>query len=59
MTFWIPLEGDITVHSHFTVHGAGANGLDRPRWAYLVLSQPADPRWNGAPPEAFAPMRTR
>jgi hypothetical protein len=47
--------GDITVHSHFTVHGAGANGLDRPRWAYLVLPQPADARWNGAPPEAFVP----
>jgi hypothetical protein len=47
--------GDITVHSHFTVHGAGANGLDRPRWAYLVLPQPADARWNGSPPEAFVP----
>ena len=45
--------GDITVHSHLTVHGAGKNGLDRPRWAYLVLPQPADAVWNGAPPEAF------
>jgi hypothetical protein len=47
--------GDITVHSHLTVHGASANTLDRPRWAYLVLPQPADARWNGAPPEAFNP----
>lgn len=47
--------GDVTVHNHLTVHGAGANLLDRPRWAYLVLPQPADARWNGAPPEAFDP----
>ena len=47
--------GDITVHNHLTVHGAGSNQLDRPRWAYLVLPQPADARWNGAPPEAFVP----
>lgn len=47
--------GDVTVHTHQTVHGAGANTLDRPRWAYLVLPQPADARWNGAPPEAFDP----
>ena len=45
--------GDITVHSHLTVHGAGLNLLDRPRWAYLVLTQPVDAVWNGAPPEAF------
>jgi len=45
--------GDITVHNHLTVHGAGMNLLDRPRWAYLVLPQPADAVWNGAPPEAF------
>jgi hypothetical protein len=47
--------GDITVHNHLTVHGAGKNMLDRPRWAYLVLPQPADAVWNGAPPEAFDP----
>jgi hypothetical protein len=47
--------GDVTVHNHLTVHGAGKNGLDRPRWAYLVLPQPADAVWNGAPPEAFDP----
>jgi hypothetical protein len=23
--------------------------------AYLILPQPADARWNGAPPEAFDP----
>ena len=47
--------GDITVHNHMLVHGAGANTMDTPRWAYLVLPQPADARWNGAPPEAFDP----
>jgi hypothetical protein len=45
--------GDVTVHTHLTVHGAGANLTDRPRWAYLVLAQPADIHWTGAPPEAF------
>ena len=45
--------GDITVHSHLTVHGAGLNLMDKPRWAYLVLIQPVDAVWNGAPPEAF------
>lgn len=45
--------GDITVHSHLTIHGAGANFLDKPRWAYLVLTQPADTCVNGAPSEAF------
>jgi hypothetical protein len=45
--------GDITVHSHLTVHGAGLNLMDKPRWAYLVLTQPSDAVWNGSPPEAF------
>lgn len=47
--------GDITVHSHLTVHGAGANQMDKPRWAYIVLAQPADVCWNGSPSEAFDP----
>jgi hypothetical protein len=47
--------GDVTAHNHLTVHGAGSNQLDRPRWAYIILPQPADARWNGAPPEAFVP----
>jgi hypothetical protein len=45
--------GDVTVHSHLTVHGGGANLTDRPRWAYIMLMQPADMCWNGAPSEAF------
>src|SRR5580704_4661482 len=45
--------GDVTVHSHMTVHGAGANLTNRPRWAYLMLVQPADAGWTGAPAEAF------
>ena len=45
--------GDATVHSNMTVHGAGFNRTDRPRWAYTVLMNPADARWNGAPAEAY------
>lgn len=45
--------GDVTVHSHMTVHGAGANQMTRPRWAYLMLVQPVDACWTGAPAEAF------
>lgn len=41
--------GDITVHTHHTIHGAGANLLDRPRWAYIIVTQPADACWNGSP----------
>ena len=47
--------GDITVHSHLTIHGAGKNIMDKPRWAYIFLAQPADVCWNGAPSEAFDP----
>lgn len=41
--------GDITVHTHLTVHGAGPNLMDRPRWAYFLVTQPADVCWNGSP----------
>jgi hypothetical protein len=47
--------GDVTVHSHMTVHGAGKNQTDKPRWAYLITVNPADAVWTGAPPEAFDP----
>lgn len=46
--------GDATVHSNLTVHGAGENLSDKPRWTYIVIVNPADARWNGAPPEAFS-----
>src|SRR4051794_1974622 len=41
--------GDITVHTHLTIHGAGPNLLNRPRWAYILITQPADACWNGSP----------
>ena len=41
--------GDISVHTHLTIHGAGANLLNRPRWAYIVITQPSDVCWNGSP----------
>lgn len=47
--------GDATVHNALTVHGAGANRTDAPRWAWIVVANPSDVRWNGAPPEAFDP----
>lgn len=45
--------GDATVHSNLMVHGAGENLTERPRWAYLVIVNPEDARWTGAPPEAY------
>ena len=45
--------GDVTVHDNMTVHGAGENLTDRPRWAYLVIVNPSDARWTGAVPEAY------
>jgi hypothetical protein len=41
--------GDITVHTHLTIHGAAENTMDRPRWAYIIITQPADVCWNGSP----------
>ena len=45
--------GDATVHSALTVHGADRNRTGRPRWAYVVIVNPGDARWNGAPAEAY------
>ena len=32
-----------------TVHGAGANLTERPRWTWLLLVEPEDVCWNGTP----------
>lgn len=45
--------GDVTVHSNMTVHSAGANLTDSPRWTYIVIVNPADACWNGGPADAF------
>lgn len=45
--------GDVTVHSNLCVHGAGPNLTKQPRWAYLVIVNPADACWNGGPADAF------
>lgn len=45
--------GDITVHSNLTVHGSGPNIMDSPRWAYLVIVNPADACWTGGVADAF------
>ena len=49
--------GDITVHTHLTVHGAGPNLMDRPRWAYILITQPGDVCWNGSPCPNFSTKR--
>jgi hypothetical protein len=41
--------GDISVHTHLTIHGAGENLTAQPRWSYLLVTQPADVCWNGSP----------
>jgi hypothetical protein len=45
--------GDVTVHSNMTVHSAGANRTDSPRWTYIVIVNPADACWTGGPADAF------
>jgi len=45
--------GDVTVHSNLTVHSAGTNVTDDPRWTYIVIVNPADACWNGGPADAF------
>ncbi len=51
--------GDVTVHDHLTVHGAGANLSGQPRWAMITSMLPADAHWNGAPPQAFDPAHLK
>jgi ectoine hydroxylase-related dioxygenase (phytanoyl-CoA dioxygenase family) len=45
--------GDVTVHSNMTVHSAGSNQTDDPRWTYIVIVNPADACWTGGPADAF------
>jgi hypothetical protein len=44
--------GDVTVHSNLTVHSAGTNVTDDPRWTYIVIVNPADVCWTGGPIDA-------
>ncbi len=44
--------GDVTVHSNLTVHSAGSNQTDGPRWTYIVIVNPADACWTGGPIDA-------
>lgn len=45
--------GDATVHSVMLAHSASENRTNDPRWAWLVMTNPADARWSGAPAEAY------
>jgi hypothetical protein len=45
--------GDVTVHNNLTVHSAGDNTTDSPRWTYIVIVNPADACWTGGPADAF------
>jgi ectoine hydroxylase-related dioxygenase (phytanoyl-CoA dioxygenase family) len=40
--------GDATVHDGMTIHSAGPNRTDEPRWAYVVQFFVADALYNGA-----------
>lgn len=44
--------GDVTVHSNLTVHCAGSNMTNDPRWTYIVIVNPEDARWTGGPIDA-------
>jgi hypothetical protein len=44
--------GDVTVNSNLTVHSAGTNVTDDPRWTYIVIVNPADACWTGGPIDA-------
>jgi ectoine hydroxylase-related dioxygenase (phytanoyl-CoA dioxygenase family) len=41
--------GDATVHDYLTVHAAGVNTTDVPRWAHTIGVFPADVFYTGAP----------
>jgi hypothetical protein len=41
--------GDATCHGMLTVHRAGVNSTDEPRWAYIVTYIPDDVRYVGNP----------
>lgn len=47
--------GDVTAHSNMTVHSAGANLTDDPRWTYIVIVNPADACYTGGAADAFEP----
>lgn len=49
--------GDVTVHSVMLAHSANENRTQHPRWAWLAVTNPADARWTGAPPEAYDASR--
>jgi len=40
--------GDATFHHPLTVHGAGANLTDRPRWSFIAMYVDADSVYTGA-----------
>ncbi|MGI9621709.1 MAG: phytanoyl-CoA dioxygenase family protein [Acidimicrobiales bacterium] len=45
-----PLEaGEATVHDGLTLHGAGENVSDQPRWGWTMIFIPAETRWTGGP----------
>lgn len=40
--------GDVTIHTHFMVHGTQENAGTRPRWAWGAMLLPGDARYTGA-----------
>ena len=49
--------GDAAAHQMFTLHDAGQNETDRPRWAFLVRYVPADTIFTGTPSKSLATQR--
>jgi ectoine hydroxylase-related dioxygenase (phytanoyl-CoA dioxygenase family) len=43
------MPGDATIHGSLTIHGAGENLSQRPRWAYISAYLPADARFTNLP----------
>jgi ectoine hydroxylase-related dioxygenase (phytanoyl-CoA dioxygenase family) len=51
--------GDATVHAMYTVHSAGLNLSDSPRWALLVSYIPDDALYTGGLPWSLATLAER
>lgn len=43
------LAGEATVHDGLTLHGAGENLSEVPRWGWTMIFIPAETRWTGGP----------
>jgi ectoine hydroxylase-related dioxygenase (phytanoyl-CoA dioxygenase family) len=49
--------GDAAAHAQYTLHDAGVNETDQPRWAFLVRYLPSDTNYTGGITNAQATLR--